>query len=76
MSRHALATVRANRAATARRPCPPPRFRDALRGKRIPHAYRAYEGESHGFRKAETIIDALNAELRFYGRILGFEPRY
>jgi dipeptidyl aminopeptidase/acylaminoacyl peptidase len=49
---------------------------DALKERGIEHEYHAYEGESHGFRKAETIIDALNAELRFYGRILGFEPRY
>ena len=32
-------------------------FRDALVAKGIPHAYRAYAGESHGFRKRETIID-------------------
>jgi dipeptidyl aminopeptidase/acylaminoacyl peptidase len=48
----------------------------ALKERGIDHEYHAYEGESHGFRKAETIIDALNSELRFYGRILGFEPRY
>ena len=46
----------------------------ALARKGIPHAYRLYEGEGHGFRKAETIIDARNAELSFYGQILGFEP--
>jgi len=33
-----------------------------------------YEGEGHGFRKAETIVDARNAELSFYAQILGFEP--
>jgi dipeptidyl aminopeptidase/acylaminoacyl peptidase len=49
---------------------------EALRERGIEHEYHAYEGESHGFRKAETIIDSLEAELRFYGRILGFEPRY
>jgi dipeptidyl aminopeptidase/acylaminoacyl peptidase len=47
----------------------------ALRERGIDHEYHTYEGESHGFRRAETIIDALEAELRFYGRILGFEPR-
>jgi dipeptidyl aminopeptidase/acylaminoacyl peptidase len=46
----------------------------ALRERGIEHEYHAYEGESHGFRKAETIIDALRAELAFYGRVLGFEP--
>lgn len=49
-------------------------FRDALLAKGIPHAYRAYAGESHGFRRAETIIDATEAELSFYGQVLGFEP--
>ena len=48
-------------------------FRDALLAKGIPHAYRAYEGESHGFRKRETIIDARESELSFYGQIMGFE---
>lgn len=40
----------------------------------IPHAFLMFEGESHGFRKAETVIAALEAELSFYGQILGFEP--
>ena len=40
----------------------------------ISHAYIAFEGESHGFRKAETIAAALEAELSFYGQILGFDP--
>jgi len=38
------------------------------------YAYVAFEGESHGFRKAETVIAALEAELSFYGQILGFTP--
>jgi dipeptidyl aminopeptidase/acylaminoacyl peptidase len=50
------------------------RFRDALVAKGIPHAYRAYEGESHGFRRSETIIDALESALSFYGQVFGFEP--
>jgi len=40
----------------------------------IRHAYLSFEGESHGFRKAETIIASLEAELSFYGQILGFTP--
>ena len=48
-------------------------FRDALLAKGIPHAYRAYAGESHGFRKRESIIDWRESELSFYGQILGFE---
>jgi dipeptidyl aminopeptidase/acylaminoacyl peptidase len=39
-----------------------------------PYAYIAFEGESHGFRKAETVAAALEAELSFYGQILGFNP--
>jgi hypothetical protein len=31
-------------------------------------------GESHGFRRAETIIASLEAELSFYGLIMGFTP--
>ena len=40
----------------------------------IRHAYIPFEGESHGFRRAETIIASLEAELSFYGQILGFTP--
>jgi dipeptidyl aminopeptidase/acylaminoacyl peptidase len=40
----------------------------------IRYAYIAFEGESHGFRKSETIATALAAELSFYGQILGFDP--
>jgi dipeptidyl aminopeptidase/acylaminoacyl peptidase len=40
----------------------------------IPYAYLVFEGESHGFRKAETVITCLEAELAFYGQIMGFTP--
>jgi dipeptidyl aminopeptidase/acylaminoacyl peptidase len=40
----------------------------------IPHAYLAFEGESHGFRKAETVIACLEAEIAFYGEVFGFTP--
>jgi dipeptidyl aminopeptidase/acylaminoacyl peptidase len=43
-------------------------------GRGIPHAYLAFEGEQHGFRRAETIVAALEAELSFLGQVLGFEP--
>ncbi len=49
-------------------------FRDALVRKQIPHAYLLFEGEQHGFRKAETVVAALEAELSFYGQVLGFTP--
>lgn len=47
---------------------------DALRAKGLPHAYLLFEGEQHGFRKAETIERAYEAELSFFGQVLGFEP--
>jgi dipeptidyl aminopeptidase/acylaminoacyl peptidase len=46
----------------------------ALRRNGVPHAYLAFEGEAHGFRRSETEIRCLEAELYFYGRMLGFEP--
>jgi dipeptidyl aminopeptidase/acylaminoacyl peptidase len=47
---------------------------EAVRKKGLPVAYLAYEGEQHGFRRAETRIRSLEAELYFYGRVFGFEP--
>jgi dipeptidyl aminopeptidase/acylaminoacyl peptidase len=49
-------------------------FRDAMLRKGIPHAYLLFPGEQHGFRKAETVVAALSAELSFYGQVLGFTP--
>ena len=40
----------------------------------IPYAYITFEGESHGFRRAESIVASLEAELSFYGQIMGFTP--
>jgi dipeptidyl aminopeptidase/acylaminoacyl peptidase len=40
----------------------------------IKHAYIAFEGESHGFRKANSMVTSLEAELSFYGQIMGFDP--
>ncbi len=47
---------------------------DALRSRGVPVAYLAYEGEQHGFRRAENIVRTAEAELYFYGRMLGFVP--
>ena len=47
---------------------------DAVREKGLPVAYLAFEGEQHGFRRAETIVRALEAELFFYGAVFRFEP--
>jgi len=45
----------------------------ALARRGLPHALVVFEGEAHGFRRAEHIRAALEGELFFYGRILGFE---
>lgn len=47
---------------------------EALRRKGLPVAYVPFEGEQHGFRKAENIRRALDGELYFYSRVFGFEP--
>jgi len=46
---------------------------DAVRATGLPVAYVPFEGEQHGFRKAENIKRALEAELYFYSRVFGFE---
>jgi dipeptidyl aminopeptidase/acylaminoacyl peptidase len=46
----------------------------ALERNGVPYAYLPFAGEQHGFRRAETNIRCLEAELYFYGRIMGFEP--
>ena len=46
---------------------------EALREKGLPIAYIAFEGEQHGFRRAENIKRALDGELYFYSKIFGFE---
>ncbi|MGC5341614.1 S9 family peptidase [Streptomyces sp. DT171] len=54
--------------------CPPvqcERFLAAVRGRGVPHAYLAFEGEGHGFRRADTMIRALEAELSLYAQTFG-----
>lgn len=46
----------------------------ALDGRGIPHAYVAFEGEGHGFRKAENVERAREAEFYFYSRVFRFDP--
>ena len=48
--------------------------RRRARAKGLPVAMIMFEGEGHGFRQAETIKAATEAQLYFLGRILGFEP--
>jgi dipeptidyl aminopeptidase/acylaminoacyl peptidase len=45
----------------------------ALREKGLPVAYVPFEGEQHGFRRAENITRALDGELYFYSHLFGFE---
>lgn len=45
----------------------------AMRAKKLPVAYLTFEGEQHGFRKAENIKRVLEAELYFYSKVFGFE---
>ncbi|WP_267242401.1 S9 family peptidase [Streptomyces sp. PR69] len=56
--------------------CPPAqceRFLERTAGRGIPHAYIAFEGEGHGFRRADTLIRALEAELSLYLQTFGIE---
>ena len=59
------------------RSCPrrsPRSWSTRSKAKGLPYAYLLFEGEQHGFRKAENIVRSLEAELSFYAQILGFEP--
>jgi dipeptidyl aminopeptidase/acylaminoacyl peptidase len=47
---------------------------DAVRAKGLPVALLAFEGEQHGFRRADTIVRCLEGELFFYGVVFGFTP--
>jgi dipeptidyl aminopeptidase/acylaminoacyl peptidase/uncharacterized protein YndB with AHSA1/START domain len=49
---------------------------EALRAQGIRVVYIEFPGEQHGFRKAESIVRALEAELEFYGEVFGFEPAH
>lgn len=46
---------------------------DVLKAKGLPVAYVAYEGEQHGFRRAENIKRTLDGEFYFYSRVFGFD---
>ncbi|MEV6194641.1 prolyl oligopeptidase family serine peptidase [Streptomyces sp. NPDC051920] len=59
--------------------CPPVQCERFLarveeQGRRVPHAYIAFEGEGHGFRRAETMVRALESELSLYAQVLGLNP--
>ncbi|XYJ12822.1 S9 family peptidase [Telluria sp. B2] len=44
---------------------------EALRARGVPVAYITLEGEGHGFRKADSVVRTLEAELVFYLRVFG-----
>jgi dipeptidyl aminopeptidase/acylaminoacyl peptidase len=46
----------------------------AVRERGKPVAYLEFEGEQHGFRRAQNIARAMEAELFFLGKIFGFSP--
>jgi len=50
------------------------RMVEALKKRGVPTAYVPFEGEQHGFRKAQNIRRALEAELYFFSRVFGFTP--
>ncbi|MGW2640480.1 prolyl oligopeptidase family serine peptidase [Streptomyces sp. NPDC001348] len=57
--------------------CPPAqceRLLARIEGRGVPHAYLAFEGEGHGFRRAETLVRALEAELSLYAQVFGLRP--
>ncbi len=47
---------------------------EALRSNGVEHRYVLFPNEGHGFHLSDTIVAALEAELDFYGDVLGFEP--
>ncbi|MGW0970367.1 prolyl oligopeptidase family serine peptidase [Streptomyces sp. NPDC002516] len=59
--------------------CPPAQCERFLarveeQGRHVPHAYIAFEGEGHGFRRAETMERSLEAELSLYAQVLALDP--
>ena len=55
--------------------CPPVQCQRLLESlpKGVPHAYLTFEGEGHGFRRADTMVRALEAELSLYAQVFGFD---
>jgi dipeptidyl aminopeptidase/acylaminoacyl peptidase len=46
----------------------------ALARNGVPYGYLLFQGEGHGFRRAENRRRALEAELSFYAQVFGFVP--
>ncbi|MFF3763265.1 LpqB family beta-propeller domain-containing protein [Streptomyces sp. NPDC001922] len=57
--------------------CPPgqcERFTAELAARGLPYRYLTFDGEGHGFRRADTMIRVLEAELALYAEVFGFVP--
>ncbi|MFF3308837.1 prolyl oligopeptidase family serine peptidase [Streptomyces sp. NPDC002952] len=59
--------------------CPPAQCERFLarmegEGRRVAHAYIAFEGEGHGFRRADTMVRVLESELSLYAQVFGLNP--
>ena len=50
------------------------RLVEALAAKGLTVEYHPFEGEQHGFRRADTIRTVYASELTFFGRVFGFSP--
>jgi dipeptidyl aminopeptidase/acylaminoacyl peptidase len=46
----------------------------ALARNGVPYGYLLFQGEGHGFRRAENRRRSLEAELSFYAQVFGFQP--
>jgi len=46
---------------------------NALREKHLPVAYVLFDGEQHGFRKAENIQKSLDGQFYFFSKIFHFQ---
>ncbi|MFK0172956.1 S9 family peptidase [Streptomyces sp. NPDC090306] len=56
--------------------CPPAqceRLLERIAGRGVPHAYLAFEGEGHGFRRTDTLVRSLEAELSLYAQVFGLD---
>ena len=49
-------------------------MRDVLAAKGIPVVLLLFEGEGHGFRRAENVRRVIEAEYAFFAKVFGFEP--
>ncbi|MFJ8589423.1 prolyl oligopeptidase family serine peptidase [Streptomyces sp. NPDC093595] len=58
--------------------CPPAqteRFLARMAGRGVPHTSITFDGEGHGFRRAESLVRALEAELALYAQVFGIDRR-